>query len=184
MFDLERFVQDCTVALDESLPERAVREVVAEAVADPAGVMRALGEPERGGVYTLHHSDRLTVLNLVWGPEMDLMPHDHRMWAAIGIYTGRETNVFWRRGADGLERLGGKELSEGEATWLGDTAIHSVINPLNRLTGALHVYGGDFFGTARSEWDPETLAEAPYDVAKVRQLFEESNRRLDAIQAH
>ena len=26
MFDLQRFVQDCTVALDETLPERAVRE--------------------------------------------------------------------------------------------------------------------------------------------------------------
>lgn len=181
MFDLDRFVQDCTVALDETAPEMAVREVVAEAVSDPAGLMRAIGEPERGGVFTLHHSDRLTVLNLVWGPEMDLMPHDHRMWAAIGIYTGRETNLFWRRGPEGLQRMGTKELEVRDATWLGETAIHSVTNPLDRLTGALHVYGGDFFGTPRSEWDAETLDEAPYDVAKLRRLFDESNRRLDEM---
>lgn len=182
MFDLDRFVQDCTAALDEASPEMATREIVAAVVSDPAGHMRALGEPERGGIYTLHHSDRLTVLNLVWGPEMVLMPHDHRMWASIGIYTGREVNVFWRRGADGLEQLGTKEMSERDANWLGATAIHSVTNPLSRLTGALHVYGGDFFGTPRSEWDAETLEEAPYDVAKARRMFDESNQRLGTDQ--
>ncbi|MBI1187102.1 MAG: hypothetical protein GC206_07200 [Alphaproteobacteria bacterium] len=182
MFDLDRFVQECTAALDETAPEIAVREIVAAAVSDPSALMRAIGEPERGGVFTLHHSERLTVLNLVWGPGMDLMPHDHRMWASIGIYTGRECNVFWRRGADGLERMGGKELGERDAAWLGATAIHSVTNPLNRLTGALHVYGGDFFGTARSEWDPETLEEAPYDVVKLRRLFDEGNDRLAAME--
>ena len=182
MFDLDRFVQDCTAALDDASPEMATREIVAAAVSDPADLMRAIGEPERGGIYTLHNSDRLTVLNLVWGPEMVLMPHDHRMWASIGIYTGREVKVLWRRGADGLEQLGRKEMSERDANWLGATAIHSVTNPLSRLTGALHVYGGDFFGTPRSEWDAETLEESPYDVAKARRLFDESNQRLDSGQ--
>jgi len=27
---------------------------------------------------------------------MTIMPHNHRMWAVIGIYTGREDNIFWR----------------------------------------------------------------------------------------
>ena len=25
------------------------------------------------------------------------MPHDHRMWAVIGVYPGREDNISWRR---------------------------------------------------------------------------------------
>jgi hypothetical protein len=33
-----------------------------------------------------------------------------------------------------------------------------VTNPIPRLTGAIHVYAGDFFAAERSEWDPETLA--------------------------
>jgi predicted metal-dependent enzyme (double-stranded beta helix superfamily) len=53
--------------------------------------------------------------------------------------------------------------------------IHSVTNPLARFTGALHVYGGDFFAAERSEWDPETLAEQRYDVARALRLFEEAN---------
>lgn len=179
MFDTDQFIADCRDALKESSPEMAAREVIARAVEHPANVMSVLGEPVRAGIFTLHRSDELTVLNLVWGPEMDLMPHDHAMWAAIGIYTGKEINTFWRRSEEnGLEQLGSKEMTAREAVWLGDSAIHSVRNPLAKLTGAIHVYGGDFFDADRHEWDPETLEEAPYDVDKAKRLFEESNARL------
>src|SRR2546430_11367213 len=43
------------------------------------------------------------------------------------------------------------------------------------IGGAIHVYGGDFFGAERSEWDPETLEEGRYDAAKTMRLFEEAN---------
>jgi predicted metal-dependent enzyme (double-stranded beta helix superfamily) len=66
-------------------------------------------------------------------------------------------------------------LSEREALPLGHDIIHSVTNPIGRLTGAIHVYGGDFFAAERSEWDPETLQEGRYDVAKNMKLFEEAN---------
>ena len=183
MFELERFVEDCYAALDEATPERAAREVVARAVDAPSSVMSAIGEPQRAGVNTLYRSDRLTVLNLVWGPEMQLMPHNHNMWAAIGIYTGAEVNTFWRRTEEGLQQLGGKDMGEKDAVWLGETAIHSVTNPLTRLTGALHVYGGDFFAPGRSEWDFETLTEGPYDSDKLVRLFEESNARIEELRA-
>ena len=48
-------------------------------------------------------------------------------------------------------------------------------NPIPRLTGAIHVYGGDCFSTERSEWDPETLLEERYNVEKNLRLFEEAN---------
>ena len=47
---------------------------------------------------------------------------------------------------------------------LPDDAIHSVVNPIPRLTGAIHVYGGDFFAVPRSEWDSQTLRERPFDI--------------------
>jgi predicted metal-dependent enzyme (double-stranded beta helix superfamily) len=110
---------------------------------------------------------------------MTVMPHDHQMWAVIGIYTGREDNIFWRRlpgDQDGrLEAAGARALCEKDAEPLGSKIIHSVTNPINRLTGAIHVYGGDFFGAERSEWDPETLKEGRYDVAKTMKLFEDAN---------
>jgi hypothetical protein len=93
---------------------------------------------------------------------MLLLPHNHRMWASIGIYTGREDNITWKRQGAAIEASGAASLSEKEVFSLPDTAIHSVTNPIERLTGAFHVYGGDFFANGRSEWDAETLQERPF----------------------
>ena len=181
MFDLDRFVADCQAARAADASHKLVREVLACAVSDPAAVLKGLGEPTRGAVHKLHHSRELTILNVVWAPGMTIMPHNHQMWAVIGIYTGREDNIFWRRlpGQPGkVEAAGAKALGEREAAPLGHDIIHSVTNPIPRLTGALHVYGGDFFmPVGRSEWDPETLVERPYDAARAARLFEEANAR-------
>lgn len=180
MADLERFIADCRAAHAQDRTHRAVREVVARAVADPGSVLKWVGEPKRAEVQKLHHAPDLTILNVIWAPYMTIYPHNHRMWAVIGVYTGREDNIFWRRpaGVPGgrIEAAGARALSEREAVPLGPEIIHSVINPIKRLTGAIHVYGGDFFAVPRSEWDPEHLVEEPYDVEKTLALFEESNR--------
>ena len=101
------------------------------------------------------------------------------MWAVIGIYTGREDNIFWRRvrGAlDGrVEAAGAKALSVGDAEPLKHNIIHSVTNPIPRLTAAIHVYGGDFFAAERSEWDAETLREDRFDAERAVRRFEEAN---------
>ena len=178
-FDLDRFIEDCRAALLEDRSPRAVREVVARAVAEPAAMLRTLGEPKRARIEKLHQASDLTILHLVWAPRMTFVPHDHRMWAVIGIYSGREDNIFWRRIEDEkggkIEAAGARALSERYAVPLGQDIVHSVTNPIARCTGAIHVYGGDFFGTGRSEWDPESLLEQPYNVEKTIRLFEEAN---------
>jgi len=186
MFDLDRLIDECRLAVKEG--QLAVREVVARAVSDPSAVLAAVGEPTRAGLHTLHRSDELTVLNLVWGPGMILQPHDHGMWAVIGLYTGREDNVFWRRIHEPgrpvrVEAAGAKALRSGDCVPLGLDVVHSVVNPLDRLSGALHVYGGDFFRPGRHEWDPDTLTERPYDAEATRARFEASNLRLEVARA-
>ena len=42
----------------------------------------------------------------------------------------------------------------------------------------LHIYGGDFFDTTRSQWNPETLDEEPSDGARIREMFRRENQRL------
>src|SRR3954470_1195669 len=177
MFDLERFVADCTVAHAADSSHKAVREVLARALQDPRSVLKGLGEPSRAQIGTLYRSASLTIINVVWAPRMTVPPHNHRMWAVIGIYTGREDHIFWRRLPDGrVEAAGAQSLCERDAAPLGRDIIHSVTNPIGRLTGAIHVYGGDFFAIPRSEWDAETLIEHAYDSARTLQYFEEANR--------
>jgi predicted metal-dependent enzyme (double-stranded beta helix superfamily) len=179
MFDRDRFVSECQAALKDAHAERAVREVVARAVDDPAGVLKGLGEPEQGGVQLIHKAPDLTIINVIWSKYMTILPHNHEMWAVIGIYTGREDNIFWRRIKDEaggrIEAAGAKALGVKDAVPLGKDIIHSVTNPLSRLSGAIHVYGGDFFGVDRSEWNPETLLERPYDVAKNLKILAGAN---------
>jgi predicted metal-dependent enzyme (double-stranded beta helix superfamily) len=178
LFSVERFVEDCRAAVAEDPTHKAVRELVARAVSAPSEVLRALGEPQRGGFHALYRSKDLTILNVIWAPWTTIMPHDHRMWAVIGIYTGREDNIYWRRlpGTGGrIEAAGAQALSARDAAPLGRDLIHSVTNPIPRLTGAIHAYGGDFFDTPRSQWDPETLVEGPYDMERAKRVFEEAN---------
>jgi len=175
---LERFIEECRAAHAADPTHKAVREVVARAVSDPAAVLKMLGEPRRGEVQKLYHSPTLTILNVVWAPYMTIYPHNHRMWAVIGVYTGREDNIFWRRlEKTRIEAAGAQALCARDAAPLGPEIIHSVTNPIPRLTGAIHVYGGDFFGAERSEWDPETLLEGRYDAQKTMRHFELANAR-------
>jgi len=81
MFETERFVADCRAAFAKDPTHKAVREVLARAVSDPAAVLKGLGEPQRAEIQKIYHSAALTILNVVWAPGMMVMPHNHRMWA-------------------------------------------------------------------------------------------------------
>ncbi len=179
---VDDIVARCQAALAEHTPVLAVRDVLDELVTNPAGLEEALGPVEVGGITTLHHTSDLTVLQVAWTPGMSLYPHEHRMWAAIGMYGGQEDNAFFRRAPSGLESMGGRELPAGDVLVLGDDVIHSVANSRREYAVALHVYGGDFFTVERSEWDPETHEERPRDLERTRRLFEEANTRWSARQ--
>jgi predicted metal-dependent enzyme (double-stranded beta helix superfamily) len=177
MFDVDEFLDRCQHAGRESEPRTAVRDVVQGAIAAPTAMGDAL-QPAQAGITLLHHSDDLTVLHVVWAPGMSIYPHDHRMWAVIGIYAGQEDNTFYRRsvpGAPTLTESGGKQLQTGDVVILGDDTIHGVTNPLDRLTAAIHVYGGDFVNQPRSRWGPGERIERPYDMADSQAQFAAAN---------
>ena len=182
MFEVDKFVEDCRAAMKDTDSPKAVREVVAEAVSNPAQLVNVLGEPTLGAVKCLHRSDDLTIINPIWAPRMTIMPHNHNMSAVIGVYTGREDNIFWRRIKDDpdgqIEAAGADSLGPGNAVLLGKNIIHSVTNPTGLFASAIHVYSGNFYEEHRSEWDPEDLTEKDYDIDKNMRLFEEANARL------
>jgi predicted metal-dependent enzyme (double-stranded beta helix superfamily) len=175
MLDLARFVEDCRAAVAGDPTHKTVTEVIKKAFEGPAGVLAAVGEPTASGLVPIYASSTLTIVNVIWKPNMAVTPHNHRMWAVIGIYGGREDNIFWRRipndPSGRIEARGATALSTGDVTSLGVNVIHSVTNPISKLTGAIHVYGGDFFAAERSEWDAEHLTEGPLDIAKTKALF-------------
>lgn len=188
MFQTDRFIEDCRAAVQEG--QVAVRAVVEEAVADPRAIAAELGEPTAAGVQPLYRGPELTVINFVWAPYMTLMPHNHNMFAVIGLYNGREDNVFWRRieeeaGGAQIEAAGADSLGTGDVATLGRNIIHSVANPISKLSAALHVYAGDFFDPpeARAQWDHETLREQPWNVEDTKAAFRDAEIRFNAGKA-
>ena len=114
MFNKDRFIEDCKQAVKEGQP--AVREIVAAAVSNPAAVLAEMGEPRQAGVEALYRSPELTVINFTWAPYMSLMPHNHQMFAVIGIYGGREDNVFWKRNESSIEAAAAKSLAAADGS--------------------------------------------------------------------
>jgi predicted metal-dependent enzyme (double-stranded beta helix superfamily) len=177
MFDADELAAACHDALAESEPRLAVRELLERVVSQPGAIDAALGRPAAGGLRSLHRSPEITVLHIVWSPHVALFPHDHGMWAANAIYRGAEDNVYFRRRGSTIERVGGERLAAGDVGLLGERAIHAVTNPGDDFTAAIHVYGGDYFGVARSQWDASTLVERPFDVEDVRRTLAAADRR-------
>jgi predicted metal-dependent enzyme (double-stranded beta helix superfamily) len=178
-FDVDELIAECQAARTADDPLLATREVLARAVESQEAVADAF-RPERGGLDVLYNTPELTVINVVWAPGMTLLPHDHRMWAAIAVYAGREDNAFFRRLPDDRRHVaetGGKVVDEGDVLLLGDDAIHSVHNPLDRLTAAIHVYGGDFVHEPRSQWGPGERVEREWSLDFVNREFAEANAR-------
>ena len=177
MIDIDQFVADCSAAIRETEPRLAIKEVLERAVRTPTELERAL-PATRAELVPLHVSDDLTVLNVVWAPGMAFRPHNHLMWAAIGLYSGQEDNTFYRRTGESIVESGGRQLRTGDVALLGDDTIHAVTNPSAGFTGAIHVYGGEItMRPGRSEWDDQTGQELDYDFDRTRRYFEQCNDR-------
>ena len=180
MFDKDQFVADCLEFVRSGdRPQSAIKEIVARSVSSASSIEKEVGDTTTGPMLTTwHRSDDLTVLHIVWPPEVDLFAHDHNMWAVIGVYGGREDNQFYRRREDGrIEPNTGKTITSGEVVALGSDVVHSVTNPTREWTAALHVYGGDFFSTPRTMWDARTHEPMPFDVEFTNRILEAAAER-------
>jgi len=175
MFDKDEFVAECLAAVQSSDGAHgAVKEIVERAVSNPSAIEAEVGDRTVSPMMTIwHRSDELTVLHIVWPPDVDVFAHDHNMWAAIGIYGGREDNQFYRRLENGrIEPHTGKTITKRDTILLGSDVVHSVANPTREWTAALHVYGGEFFNTPRTMWDKGTFEPMVFDAEFIQQSLE------------
>jgi predicted metal-dependent enzyme (double-stranded beta helix superfamily) len=176
-FDLDLFISNCQVAMVEDTPQLAVKEVVSRAVSNPASLERAFGAVDSWSIRKLYNNGEMTVLHFVWPPGLELFPHEHKMWSTVGIYGGVEDNTYYRRVEDRVEVSGHVQGRVGDVLMLGSEGIHSVENRTRQWTAAIHVYGGDFFGNPRLQWDKETGESEPFDLSNAKHELAEAERR-------
>jgi predicted metal-dependent enzyme (double-stranded beta helix superfamily) len=155
MFSADEFVRDVQMASVAADPISAVQAVVEAAISDGASIDSALGTERKRENDTLFSSPTLTVQRILWPGGVGSPPHEHRMWAVIGVYRGEELNRLFERTPDGLKECGDRVVRRRETIALDRDVIHSVENPHRELTAGLHVYGGDIRGIDRSAWGPD-----------------------------
>ncbi len=168
--DLDQLITDCQSALGENRPQAALKEVLQRAVARPGDLLAALPADRQQSI-PVHVSDELTILQIVNAPGFGFLPHDHGSWSACAYYLGRERNTFYRRTVHGLEPASGKDYDAGDVSLMGADAVHAIENPLRTNNAALHVFAGNPFVSACSQWDPESFEPAPFDIPYVMSVY-------------
>jgi predicted metal-dependent enzyme (double-stranded beta helix superfamily) len=164
VFDPDQFVQACVEMLDEHERLAAIREVLERAVSDCAAIEAAYPVPlvdDDGGI--LYRSDALLISNVMFPSQFRTSIHDHTVAAAIGVWGGFEDNRLFERSSDGVRENGATRVEAGEVIVLEADAIHQVLTPSSRWSGALHVYLGDITSLARSKWTTPSSAPSAYD---------------------
>jgi predicted metal-dependent enzyme (double-stranded beta helix superfamily) len=180
VFDAETFVSDCQAAVVEVDPVTAVRDVVAAAIADGSSIDAALGTEFKRAPDILFSSVDLTVQRIRWPPGFVSSPHDHRMWAVIGVYAGEELNRLYDRSPNGLTECGRHAVAQRDVFVLDQNAIHLVENPDRGWTAGLHVYGGDILSVERSAWGPDGREVTFAEDSSVRIAMLQAMRDLAA----
>jgi predicted metal-dependent enzyme (double-stranded beta helix superfamily) len=150
--EIRELIDACRDVGGADVPSR-VSELVA-AFLDQPNLASVVGDGDRSTYEALYRGEDLLVLHGVVPPTpAPVAPHDHRMWAVIGVYQGLERNeLFVRTEGGGLESVDHFTLAAGEVRILDPSTIHSVQARGDRYLGAIHVYGGDLFSTPRSTW--------------------------------
>ena len=151
--DIRELIDACREVAGGDTPTRDVSELVAAFLHQP-NLPSLLGDGDRSTYEALYRGEDILVLHGVVPPTpAPVAPHDHRMWAVIGVYQGLEHNeLFVRAEGGGLENVDHFTVGAGEVRTLDPSTIHSVQARGDRYLGAIHVYGGDLFGTPRSTW--------------------------------
>ena len=151
-FNFDQFIRAVRAAAGRTSPSSAIREVMQEAVSDPAPLLAATptdGEDE----IRLFEDDDLSIWRCRFQPEVFMPPHEHLVEVHIAGYDGGERNILYRATEDGLEFDRTKTVQPGEVFTLDRTAIHAVTGADQKASLALHVYMGPLTRLKRSLFD-------------------------------
>ncbi len=172
--------------LDEAAAHAAIGPLLRDLVAhdDWLPAQFAQAHPQFYQQYLLHcdPAERFSVVSFVWGPGQSTPVHDHTVWGLIGILRGAERCIDFTRGPDGRLVPGAEtRLETGAVSALGPATgdIHRVANAFDdRVSVAIHVYGGNIGAVARHVYDPATGAAkdfvSGYAAAVVPNLWDRS----------
>ncbi|WP_166417858.1 hypothetical protein [Cochlodiniinecator piscidefendens] len=152
-FDLDALIVQLKHASRGEEPAKKIRHLIETAVANAQGVIDGIPHFEEDEVL-LFEDDAVSIWHCRFLPGAAVPPHDHRMSAVIGVYTGQERNDFFENDPNGLIRKSGEAfLASGDVLSIGPSAIHSVACVSEAPCCGIHVYLGALTEIDRSLFD-------------------------------
>lgn len=176
-FSIAEFVENCRAAANErqEAAAQAVAVLVQDAVRQPRAISEALKACNNPRV--LYQAKDLTVLNVTLPPGLQSPPHNHTIWAVVGIYEGQEDNLWFDERAGRLAVAERREVKAADVLIMHENIIHAISNPLASVTRGIHVYGGHLDDAPRSLWDPDTHEVGPFTETRMGELMRKLKRR-------
>ncbi len=100
----------------------------------------------------------LTIQMVVWLPGQVSSVHNHGTWGIVGIISGEEKNLFWRRNPDlnaphQIKQVGEKILRAGDIISLMSETIHSIEVIGDEPVISFNIYGATNY-KKRYKFDP------------------------------
>jgi predicted metal-dependent enzyme (double-stranded beta helix superfamily) len=187
--ELDRFLAEARRARTEdgeAWPQAlaaAMRRLFAEAgPAALAGELKArISASEVKGIAVFENTDALTIYAVGSSGGLRNPPHDHATTAVVGLIEGAESyRVFRREGPRAVE-TGRVTVTAPDVAVMPPELIHAMWCGPGEGGISLHAYGNRHFDVpGRRQWDPETLVEEPFDVARQRAWTAELTRAARA----
>jgi len=170
---LEQLLTDARAAAAGADPVASLKAILEQFLVHAADIEAALPAtlPDEA---LLHASAELTAFHIRLPAGIQYPPHAHGMVALLGLYRGRETNLFYRRAGKALIAAGEVEYRAPTVVALPADVIHAVCNRGTTPSAAIHLYLGNLPQKERSMWHPDLSGERSYD----QRVYEDWGRAL------
>lgn len=173
VYKVQEFLADAREVTGRGMAPRATVEALTpmlqRLVSRPDCLTDLGGPADPDRTFDIHVSDNLSVMAIVWPANGGAPAHNHNGWAMVGVISGHERNIGFRRNDDGskpwtakLEQSAVQEIGPGRTGWVvPPDDIHSVSIPHGK-TVAVHVFGTNIKRQWRYAFDPQSGEVKPF----------------------
>lgn len=155
-FSFDNFVTEVRVAAASDKPTHTIRTLMQKALETPEALVADNPLEEGADEIMLFEDETVSVWVCRFDPHTVIPPHEHKMNAFIGVFKGREKNLFFKNEAGGLKYKSTKIIDAGQMVSIGTDGLHAVVAEGEEDCYSFHVYTGPLSKIKRSLFDWNT----------------------------
>lgn len=178
-FNYTDFVTKMRTAASSQTPTKSVREGLTSTLASAELQNSGLPVQEEDEIL-LFEDNTVSIWSCRFDPEFVMPPHEHKMEVHIGVVSGQEKNIMFRREDRALKHVKSVIVNSGDILSIGADALHAVTASGDTHSHALHVYLGPLTKVKRDLFDWTTGAAVDFTMKNFENM-KRSNKDLPSF---